>query len=164
MVKVWFLKFHNFFAYLAVVVRFISGFKIFRASKLHPLVNWIIGTKYSTVEKIFFLEDSLLKIWNLKVAEADHIHSNFLKAVFHKIYLAHSFEYCVSNDHWKAAVQHYKNKEITWCKINWKLQRKKPGRLGGMPLVTLLFPWNTLHPPNRAGALLHELSSTNCTL
>ena len=41
----------------------------------------IYETKYSRIEQVKFVEDSL---------EGDHTPSNFLKAVFHKFYLVHS--------------------------------------------------------------------------
>ena len=43
----------------------------------------INGTKYSRMDKVKFVEGSLLKKLN-------YITSNFLKAVFHNFYLVHS--------------------------------------------------------------------------
>ena len=49
----------------------------------------INGSRYSRMDQVKFVEDSLQKI-SSDMAWADHITSDFLKAVFHKFYLVHS--------------------------------------------------------------------------
>ena len=52
-------------------------------------------TKYSRVDQVKFVEDSFKKIWRDMVCLSRpypfHIPSNFLKAVFQKLYLVHSW-------------------------------------------------------------------------
>ena len=45
----------------------------------------LYGSRYSRMDQLKFVEDSHEKIWK------DHTTSNFLKAVFHKFYLVHSW-------------------------------------------------------------------------
>ena len=61
----------------------------------HPIVNLSgykspFGTKYSRMDQVKFEEDSL-KNWCDWSPEANLITSNFLKVVFHKFYLVHSW-------------------------------------------------------------------------
>ena len=49
------------------------------------------------MDQVKFVEDSLQKIWSDMVCLSDmvyHITSNFLKAVFHKFYMVHSWILC----------------------------------------------------------------------
>ena len=48
------------------------------------------ATKYSRMDQVKFVEDSFLKGYGL--TKAEHTPSNFLKAVFHKFYLDHSWK------------------------------------------------------------------------
>ena len=48
------------------------------------------GDKYSIMDQEKFAEDGLQKVWSV----ADHITSNFLKAVFRKFYLVYSWILC----------------------------------------------------------------------
>ena len=43
------------------------------------------------MDQVKFVEDNLQKIWSDMSPWADHITSNFLKAVFHKFYLVYSW-------------------------------------------------------------------------
>ena len=66
---------------------------IIRSKHMHPVrqpLQYFIlskfpiyGSRYSRIDQIKFVEDSLLKIWS-------HM-TNFLKAVFHKFYLVRSW-------------------------------------------------------------------------
>ena len=60
-------------------------------SYIKRMHSFIYGEQYSRMDQVKFVEDTAFKklepIWS---AEADHITSNFLKAVFHKFYLVHS--------------------------------------------------------------------------
>ena len=51
------------------------------------------GTKYSRMDHVKFVEDSLSKIWR-GLPWADHTPPKFLKADFNKFYLAHSWLLC----------------------------------------------------------------------
>ena len=57
----------------------------------------IYGAKYSGIDQLKFMEDSLQKIWSDMVclSRPDHITSKFLKAVFHKFHLVHSWILCL---------------------------------------------------------------------
>ena len=52
------------------------------------------GTKYLRMDQVQFVEDSLYKIEGDGLLKADHTPSNFLKAVYHKFYLVHSWMFC----------------------------------------------------------------------
>ena len=49
------------------------------------------GVKYSRIDQVKLVEDSHKKIEVICCAKADYITSNFLKAIFHKLYLVHSW-------------------------------------------------------------------------
>ena len=51
------------------------------------LLGFTYGAEYSRISQVKFVQDSLQKIWG-------DITSDFLKAVFHKFYLVHSWILC----------------------------------------------------------------------
>ena len=60
------------------------------------IATFSYGSRYSRMDQVKFVEESLQKIWSDMVcyglsAQADHIILNFLKAVFHKFYLVYSW-------------------------------------------------------------------------
>ena len=56
---------------------------------------WIYGTKYSKMDQVKFMEDRLYKIWrDMVYLSRPCISSIFLKAVFHKFDLVHSWILC----------------------------------------------------------------------
>ena len=59
--------------------------------KKHTHIITIYGTKYSRMYRVKLVEDSL---WKLLIWFADHITSYFLKAIFHRFYLVHSWILC----------------------------------------------------------------------
>ena len=59
--------------------------------KTHTHIITIYGTKYSRMYRVKLVEDSL---WKLLIWFADHITSYFLKAIFHRFYLVHSWILC----------------------------------------------------------------------
>ena len=54
----------------------------------------IFGAKYSRMDQVNLREIAFKKFEGIWSAEADHITSNFLKAVFQKFYLVHSWKLC----------------------------------------------------------------------
>ena len=66
------------------------------------------GDKYSIMDQEKFAEDGLQKVWSV----ADHITSNFLKAVFRKFYLVYSWTLRqVSMYLWVCIINHYENED-----------------------------------------------------
>ena len=51
----------------------------------------IFEAMYSRMDQVKTIETAFKKIEMIRSASADHINSNFLKAVFHKFYLLHSW-------------------------------------------------------------------------
>ena len=61
-----------------------SSLEIFLIHKAFFYITF--AAKYAGMDQVKFVEEGLSKI----LKPADHITSNFLKAVFHKFYLVHS--------------------------------------------------------------------------
>ena len=68
-----------------------------RTLLVHNILNILIrtyGIRYSRMEQVKFVDTAFKKFEVIWFAEVDHITSNFLKAVFHKFYLVHSWILC----------------------------------------------------------------------
>ena len=75
---------YDFFDFDSVIDNFLMNLK----NRFVPITN---GTRYSRMNQEKLVEDSLYKIWKDMVCLSAPYYVKFLKGVFHKFYLAHSW-------------------------------------------------------------------------
>ena len=90
------------------------------------------GAKYSRMDQVKFMKDSRWKIWIW-------ITSNFLKAVFHKFYLIHSWILCpIYREQWHKIIAVMLRRLILWNFILISSKNKTSKKLLSHPFTFFL--------------------------